>query len=324
MSHFAIVGATGLVGLSFLELMREKQIIPQRLSLFASEKNKGRSLEFAGQKWPVQTLKKGCFKGVSTAFFSAGGPISRQWADQAVQEGAKVIDNSSAFRMCEEVPLVVPEVNAHHLTDQMLIANPNCSTIQMCLALHPLQKAFGLESVQVSTYQSMSGAGASALEKLKSESLSYLQGKSSSFAFNCTPQIGDIQENGFSVEDTKMCEETKKILDHPHLDITAFTVRVPTFFSHGEVLWVQLTKAPENRQKVLEVLQEQKGLKVMTEVGKYPDNFCTTGKDDVFVGRIHPSPKNPRQWLMWVSADNVRKGAALNGLQIAQLLMDNT
>ena len=324
MNHFAIVGSTGLVGLSFLELMQEKQIIPQKLSLFASEKNKGRSLEFAGQKRPVQTLKKGCFEGVSIAFFSAGGAVSKAWAYQAVQERAKVIDNSSAFRMHKEVPLVVPEVNAHHLKDQPLTANPNCSTIQMCLVLHPLHQAFELESVQVATYQSMSGAGASSLEKLKSESLSYLQGGSSSFAFNCTPQIGDVQENGFSEEDTKMCEETRKILDHPQLDITAFTVRVPTLFSHGEALWVQLKKAPTNRQHLLEVLGKQKGLKVMAGMGQYPDNSCTTGQDDVFVGRIHPSPNNPRQWLMWVSADNVRKGAALNGLQIAQLLMDKT
>lgn len=325
MNHLAIVGATGLVGLSFLELMREKQMIPQRLSLFASEKNQGRNLEFAGQKWPVQTLKKGCFQGVSIAFFSAGGAVSRDWAFQAVQEGAKVIDNSSAFRLQEEVPLVVPEVNAHHLKDQPLMANPNCSTIQMCLVLHPLQTAFGLESVQVSTYQSVSGAGATALEKLKLESLSYLQqGKPSAVAFNCIPQIGDIQENGFSVEDAKMCEEARKILNQPQLDITAFTVRVPTFFSHGEVLWVQLKKAPESRKHLLEVLQKQKGLKVMTGIEEYPDNVCTTGKDDVFAGRIHQTPNNPRKWMMWVSADNVRKGAALNGLQIAQLLTDNT
>ena len=324
MNHFAIVGATGLVGLSFLQLMQEKQIVPQKLSLFASDRSKGCDLKFADQVWSVQTLKPGCFKGVDIAFFSAGGTVSKAWAVQAVQEGVKVIDNSSTFRMDPEVPLVVPEVNAHHLGDQSLIANPNCSTIQMCLVLNPLHSAFELESVQVATYQSMSGAGAGALEKLKSESLSYLQGESSSLAFNCIPQIGDITEDGFSLEDTKMCAETRKILNHPQLNITAFTVRVPTLFSHGEVLWVQLKKTPDHRQHLLEVLQKQKGLKVMTAIDKYHDNSLTTGKDDVFVGRVHQAPNNPRQWLMWVSADNIRKGAALNGLQIAQLLIDKT
>ena len=324
MNHFAIVGATGLVGLSFLELMEQKHITPKALSLFAGEKSKGRSLQFMGQEYTIQTLKKGCFEGVDLAFFSAGGSVSKDWASQAVQEGAKVVDNSSTFRMQSEVPLVIPEINAHHLKSQSLIANPNCSTIQMCLVLHPLHTAFELKSVQVATYQSMSGAGVSALEKLKSESLSYLQGGSSSFAFNCTPQIGEIQENGLSTEEIKMREETKKILDYPHLDITVLTVRVPTLFSHGEVLWVHLKKAPKNRNHLLEVLKEQKGLKVMTEQDEYPDNSRTTGKDDVFVGRIHQVPNDPCRWLMWVSADNVRKGAALNGLQIAQLLMDKT
>ena len=322
MNHIALVGATGLVGLSFLKLMEEKQITPKTLSLFAGENSKGRNLQFMGQNHTVQTLKKGCFEEVDLAFFSAGGSVSENWAPQAVQEGAKVIDNSSAFRMRSGVPLVVPEVNAHHLKNQSLIANPNCSTIQMCLVLNPLHSAFELTSVQAATYQSMSGAGAGALEKLKSESLSYLQGNPSSFAFNCTPQIGGIKEDGFSLEDAKMCEETKKILDHPHLDITAFTVRVPTLFSHGEVLWVQFKKAPKNRDGLLEVLQKQKGLRVMKGVDEYPDNACTTGRDDVFVGRIHQAPNNPCRWLLWVSADNIRKGAALNGLQIAQLLMD--
>lgn len=320
MNHFAVVGATGLVGLSFLELMQEKQIIPHKLSLFASEKNQGRNLQFAGQTYPVQTLKKGCFKGVDVAFFSAGGAVSKNWAHQAVQEGARVIDNSSAFRMDPDVPLIVPEVNAHHLKDQSLIANPNCSTIQMCLVLYPLHLAFGLESAQVATYQSMSGAGAGALEKLKSESLSYLQGGSSSFAFNCTPQIGDIKESGLCTEETKMREETRKILDDPQLDITVLTVRVPTLFSHGEALWVYLKETPKNRDHFLDNLQKQKGLTVMRNFDEYPDNFFTTGKDDVFVGRIHHPPENSNRWIMWVSADNIRKGAALNGLQIAQLL----
>ncbi len=324
MNHIAIVGATGLVGSSFLRLMEEKHITPKTLSLFAGEKSKGRSLTFCGRDYTVQTLKKGCFQEVDLAFFSAGGLVSGEWAPQAVREGAKIIDNSSAFRMRPEVPLVVPEINAHHLRGQSLISNPNCSTIQMCLVLNPLHSAFELESVQAATYQSMSGAGSRALEKLKSQSLSHLQGKASPSAFNCTPQIGDIGEDGFSAEEVKMHLETKKILDHPDLDITTAAVRVPVFFSHGEALWVQLKKTPKNRNDFLEVLKKQKGLRVMEGVDEYPDNACTTGRDDVFVGRIRQAPNNPHRWLLWVSADNIRKGAALNGLQIAQLLMDKS
>ena len=326
MKHLAIVGATGLVGRHFLHLMEKKNIVPEKISLFASEKSKGKSIQFNGHSHSVKVLKPHCFKGVDIAFFSAGGTRSKEWGPRAVEDGAVVIDNSSTFRMQKDVPLVVPEINSHHIqSSTRLIANPNCSTIQMVLALKPLHQTFGLQSVQVATYQSSSGAGASYMEQLKKDSLAILNGKppTDSLAFNCIPQIGDIREDGFSLEDFKMQEETKKILDIKDLSITAFTVRVPTLVSHGEVIWAHLKKAPQSRDQIIEALQSQKGLTVMPNINEYPDNRMTTLQEDVFVGRIHQDTNQPQTCLMWVNADNLLKGAALNGLQIAQFLMDN-
>ena len=325
MNRMALVGATGLVGKSFLKLLEETQIPLSKLSLFASEKNKGKIIKFKDQSIPIQVLEEGCFRGIDIAFFSAGGERSLKWAQQAGQEGCTVIDNSSAFRMHLEVPLIVPEVNAYVLNlKHKLIANPNCSTIQMCLVLHPLHQVFGLKSVQVATYQSMSGAGLKPLNELKEETQECLnQGKfSGEKAFNCIPQIGSIEEDGFSQEDSKMQNETRKILHHPDLDITAFTVRVPTMVSHGEVLWITLNQVPQNRDEIINSLKKQKGLHVIEDIRKYPDNTMATDTNGVYVGRIHQVPGKPQTWMMWVCADNVRKGAALNGLQIAQYLMD--
>ena len=326
MKHLAIVGATGLVGRHFLHLMERKNIQPEQLSLFASEKSKGQSIEFNNKYHTIEPLKPQCFKGIDIVFFSAGGAISKKWGPQAVQDGAIVIDNSSTFRMQKDVPLIVPEINSHHIRpSSRLIANPNCSTIQMAIALQPLHQSFGLQSVQVATYQSASGAGASFVKQLKEDSLSILNGGSPSgpLAFNCIPQIGDIQDDGFSSEDVKMQNETKKILDLHDLLITAFTVRVPTLVGHGEVVWAHLKKAPQSRSQIIDALQQQKGLKVISGVDEYPDNRTTTLKEDVFVGRIHQDSQNPQTCLMWVSADNLLKGAALNSLQIAQFLIDN-
>ena len=325
MSHFAVVGATGVVGRQFLDLMEEKCIFPDKLSLFASKKNQGKTVEFNNKSYSIQSLREGCFEGIDIAFFSAGADISQKWALKATNEGAFVVDNSSAFRMDPQVPLVVPEINPSVLTSsQKLIANPNCSTIQMCMVLSPLHQAFELESVQAATYQSASGAGSALIEQLKKESFSKLSNEKNSceFAFNCVPKIGNILESGFSTEDIKMDDETRKILNLGDTSITAFTVRVPTFYSHGEVLWVHLKKPPKNREVLIGALKGQKGLTVLEGADEYCINDFVTGKDNVYVGRIHQDPKRPQTWLMWVLGDNVRKGAALNGLQISQLLMD--
>ena len=330
MKNIAIVGATGFVGSCFLDLMAEKNISVDRLHLFASEKNKGRSISWGGKTWPVQALQDGCFKSSQIAFFSAGKDVSSKWAKQAEAEGCTVIDNSSAFRMEKDIPLIVPEINAHLLSSShKLIANPNCSTIQLCLALHPLHQTFGIESVQAATYQSMSGAGSRPFNQLKEESLSVLQKEQTKgwpyadqnpLAFNCTPQIGSIQENGLCEEEIKMRGETRKILNLPQLKITVLTVRVPAFVSHGEVVWVQLKKKPSHKKEFIQALKSQKGLNVMEEPDQYPDNRSSTGQDCVSVGRIHHPPEDISLWLMWICADNLRKGAALNGLQIAQHL----
>ena len=324
MSHIAIVGATGLVGSCFLHLLEETNINFSKLSLFASPKNQGKTLKFKEKSIPIQTLKPGCFKGCDIAFFSAGGKVSLEWAEQAGQEGCTVIDNSSAFRMKEDIPLIVPEINANILNStHKLIANPNCSTIQLCLALHPLHQTFELQGVQTATYQSLSGAGAEAVHQLKEESQSCLKTHTpGQYAFNCTPQIGKINENGFSEEDLKMQNESGKILNIPDLSITAFTVRVPTLNSHGEVVWVHLKNPPKNRQELIQAMKKQKGLEVMENINSYPDNRTASQKNPVYVGRIHQAPQNPSTWMMWICADNLRKGAALNGLQIAQFLLN--
>ena len=326
MRTIAIVGATGLVGSCFLNLMRERNFPFKNLKLFAGKKNKGKIISFNGREFQVEELSPSCFKGVSIAFFSAGGDVSRQWAKRAAQEGCFVIDNSSAFRMEKNIPLIVPEINADILSSEsLLIANPNCSTIQMSLALYPLDQTFGLESVQTATYQSMSGAGAASVRQLKEESLSILNNSQTcgQTAFNCTPKIGDIMDSGFSLEDIKMQEETKKILARSRLSVSAFCVRVPTLVSHGEVVWVKLKNRPKDRCHFIKALQQQKGLSVMQDPKAFADNKTSTGKDLCFAGRVHQSKDDPLTWMMWISCDNLRKGAALNGIQIAEHLIQS-
>lgn len=320
----SIVGATGLVGQTFLDLLESRDFPVESIHPFASKKSEGRAVDFKNKSYPIQILKEGCFKDVDLAFFSAGGSISKKWAPQAVKEGCIVIDNSSTFRMEKEIPLIVPEVNGSILTSKdRLIANPNCSTIQLCIALKPIHDAFKLKRVFVSTYQSLSGAGAQAVHRLKEDSVNTLKSnQTNSGSFNCIPQIGDIQSDGFSLEDSKVQNETKKILGDTSIAVSAFSVRVPTLFSHGEVVWVQLEQTPKNREVFIEALHKQEGLSVLSNIGEYPTNYTATNADPVYVGRIHQDLNNPKTWLMWIVADNLRKGAALNGIQIAELLIN--
>ena len=326
--NIAIVGATGMVGRTFLKLLEDKKFPFQTLKLFSSPKNKGKQIKVNGQSWSVQSLEPGCFKDLDVVFFSAGESISRKWAESATSQGAFVIDNSSAFRMQKGVPLVVPEINAHLIRDKktkIIIANPNCSTIQLTLALQPLHSCFGLESVNVASYQSLSGAGQKAVDRLKTESLEVLNNEKKPaslldfYAFNCIPQIGSLDENGFSTEENKIMNETKKILNLPDLLINATAVRVPCFNGHGEVVQVRLKKAPHNSSEVLEALKAQKGL-AAAEI--LPHQAFVDGKDDVFVSRVRPAPGcSNKEWLFWLCADNLKKGAALNSLQIVEHLM---
>ena len=315
-----VLGATGLVGQNFLKLLADKSL--SELRLFSRSQ---KELSFKGQTLQTQVLKKGAFQGLDMCFFSAGAEVSRQWASQAVSEGAIVIDNSSAFRQAPEVPLVVPEVNDHLLKYKpQIIANPNCSTIQLVTAMAPIHKAFGLKSLQVASLQSVSGAGKKALEELKRESREILdnpelyENENPSFAFNCIPYIGALSDEGFCEEELKIISETKKIMSLPQLKISAFTIRVPSLNSHGEAVWFSTETTLTSAEELGAVYKEHP--EILWKKSSPPHGREASGKKEVFVGRIHKDLNFENSWIMWIVADNLLKGASLNGWQIAEKL----
>ena len=319
-----LVGATGVVGETFINILEEYAQPIAELRPFASQNSLGMKLELAGKSWPVQVLKPNCFDGLDMVFFSSGDDISKEWAPQAVKAGAFAIDNSNAFRMNPEINLVVPEVNGNLITPEskaQIIANPNCSTIQLVVALKPLLDHFGIEDVTVSTYQAVSGAGLPGYEELLQQTQNYQQmdhvpkAFSKQILFNCIPQIGSFGEDGFSTEESKIMNESAKILGIPDLKISAMTVRIPALNSHSEAVWVTLKKET-TRQEVINALGNFEGLAVLDD--DYPTPLEVSGEEPVFVGRIHQDRFNKKRWLMWVVSDNLKKGAALNGLQIAE------
>jgi aspartate-semialdehyde dehydrogenase len=321
-----LVGATGVVGETFINIIEENNLPLAELRPFASQNSEGIELEAAGSAWIVQTLKPGCFAGLDMVFFSSGDDISKEWAPQAVEAGAYAIDNSNAFRMNPETLLIVPEVNGDRLKPKMnpqVIANPNCSTIQLVVALKPLMDRFGLEDVTVATYQAVSGAGLPGYEELLQQTQHYQEQPQSIKAFpkqilfNCIPQIGGFAEDGFCTEESKIMNETQKILGKKDLRVSAFTVRIPALNSHSEAVWVTLAKEV-TRKDVLNALGQQPGLQLVES--DYPTPLDVSGQDPVYVGRVHQDRFNSRRWLLWVVSDNLRKGAALNGLQIAEAL----
>lgn len=346
--HLGVVGATGVVGETFLLLLDERNFPIGNLKLFASDQSAGQTRTVAGRDHKVEALKPGCFDGLDLVFFSSGDDISREWAPQAVRSGAFAVDNSAAFRMDPEVPLAVPEVNGHRLPilttaeienrtfQPTIIANPNCSTIQLVVALKPLAERYGLEHVRVASYQSVSGAGRSGLEELLGQTQVAIKGDQpktgSTFpkpiAFDCIPQIGTVQANselpffGFTTEEIKVMRETKKILELPELKASAFTVRVPTINSHAEAVWCTLKSQPQSVDEVESVLEIQRGVSIFrTKDGiDYPTQAFASGQDPVYVGRVHFDEEDPKTVLMWVVSDNLRKGAALNGIQIAEVV----
>ena len=338
--NVGVVGATGVVGETFITLLQERKFPVADLRLFASQVSKGMTRTLNGQEYPISTLGPNCFKGLDIVFFSAGEDISKTWAPQAVESGAFAIDNSAAFRMDERFDLVVPEVNgdlldAYH-QKPTIVANPNCSSIQLVVALKPLQKDFGLQAVRVSSYQSVSGAGRDGMSELLESSqheMERLKTKGTAFsakifpkniAFNSVPQIGEFDEKGFCGEENKIMQETKKMLRQKDLKISAFTVRVPTLNSHAETVWVTLQKSNLQKAQIAESLKRGQGLEVidLQDPEKYPTQSFTSGKDPVFIGRIHAEQGSDDTWMMWVVADNLRKGAALNGIQIAERIFD--
>jgi aspartate-semialdehyde dehydrogenase len=327
----AIVGATGMVGQEMRKVLEQREFPLEGLTLLASERSRGRTFEFRGETLPVQVLDRDSFKGIDLALFSAGGSISKEFAPVAVEAGAVVVDNSNAFRMEDDVPLVVPEVNPGKALDHRgIIANPNCSTIQMVVVLEPLHRRFGILRVVVSTYQSVSGTGKEAVEELMGQVRALEAGQRPAcevyphtIAYNCLPHIDVFLENGYCREEQKMVDETRKIMGEPGLPLTATTVRVPVIVGHSESVNVQFSK-PVTPDEAREVLAGAPGVVVVDDPANdlYPLAIDCEGKDPSYVGRIRTDFSAPNALNMWIVSDNLRKGAALNAVQIAELLLE--
>jgi aspartate-semialdehyde dehydrogenase len=328
--NVAVVGSTGAVGRKMLEILEERKFPVKSINLLASARSAGHSLEFMGKKVAIAELQHNSFKGVDIALFSAGSSVSREFAPSAVKSNCVVIDNSSAYRMEPDIPLVIPEVNPDAIgKDPGIIANPNCSTIQMVVVLNPIHDKFKIKRVVVSTYQSVSGSGQKAIDELKGQTQELLQGKESSsnvyphqIAFNCIPHIDIFLDNGYSKEEMKMVNETRKIFNDDLIQVCPTTVRVPVFYSHSEALNVE-TEGPVTASAVKDLLTGQPGVSVVDDPvnNLYPLAITGENKDEVFVGRIRDDISCKRAVNLWVVSDNLRKGAALNAVQIAELLI---
>jgi len=326
----AIVGATGMVGQEMRQILEQREFPLADLKLLASERSRGRTLEFRGETLPVQVLDRGSFDGIDLSLFSAGTGISKEFSPLAVEAGAVVIDNSNAFRMDPGVPLVVPEVNpGEALKNKGVISNPNCSTIQMVVVLNPLHKEFDIQRVVVSTYQSVSGTGKEAVEELMQQVRAAEAGEAPvaevyphQIAYNCLPHIDVFLDNGYCREEQKMIDETRKIMSEPDLPITATTVRVPVLVGHGESVNVQFAK-PVEPESARAILAKAPGVEVVDDPANnlYPLAIDCQGNDPSYVGRIRKDFSAPNALNLWIVSDNLRKGAALNAVQIAELLL---
>lgn len=328
----AVVGATGLVGTELLEILNERKIRISDLRLLASSESIGETVDIGGdKKAEISELNPNSFKGVEVAFFSVPNAVTEKYVPHAVKAGALVIDDSSTYRLENTVPLVVPEVNPQVLRtfSGQVIATPNCTVTPLVLALKPLQDEFGLKRIVVSTYQSVSGAGRAAYEELSIQTAALLNGQhqeasvfSHRIAFNCLPQIGSELPNGNTTEEEKMVRETRKILELPSLPITAMCVRVPTFFGHGLSVNVELEKPFSNEAEMRELLNAAPGLKVLDKPSHqiYPTCVEAAGSDYTFVGRVKRDHSVKSGISFWMITDNIRKGAALNALQIIDTL----
>ena len=329
--NIAVAGATGAVGNQMIRCLEEMNFPLNSVVFLASSRSVGRQIRFKGDLIDVQELKKDSFKGCDIALFSAGGGTSEKFAPCAAGDGCVVVDNSSAWRMDPQVPLVVPEVNPHAIaqyTEKGIIANPNCSTIQMVVALNPIHKKYGIKRIVVSTYQAVSGTGKKAIDELFDQSramMNFLNYEKRVYphriAFNCLPHIDTFLENGYTKEEMKMVNETRKIMEDDSIAVTATTVRVPVFFGHSESVNIE-THEPVSAEGVRTLLENAPGIKVMDDPGKnlYPLATDAAGQDLTLVGRIRQDESVPYGLNMWIVADNIRKGAATNTVQIAQIL----
>ncbi|WP_420127609.1 aspartate-semialdehyde dehydrogenase [Longimicrobium sp.] len=322
--HIALLGATGAVGRTMLQVLAERKLPVDRLTLLASPRSKGRSVHWGGRDWACSVAEPGAFRGVDFALFSAGGDRSKEWAPIAAGEGAIVVDNSSAWRMDPQVPLVVPEVNGDAARERPkgIIANPNCSTIQMVVALEAVRRAAGLARVVATTYQSVSGAGETGRSALRDELLGN-RPEDSPFARqisgNVIPQIGDFDAEGWTGEERKMINETRKILGLPDLPVAATCVRVPVEVGHSVQVMVE-TERDLSVDDARAALAAFPGVIVEDGASRYPTPLETAGRDEVFVGRIRQDLFLPRTLHLWVVSDNLRKGAATNAVQIVEEL----
>lgn len=335
----AVVGATGAVGSKMMEQLIKRNFPIKNIKFLASARSAGKPIEFNGQTYIIEEATPESFEGVNVALFSAGGSVSAALAPEAAKRGAVVIDNTSHFRMHPEVPLVVPEVNRADLAKHNgIIANPNCSTIQMVAALEPIRAAFGLTKVIVSTYQAVSGAGISALNELRDQSLQFDEGKDVEanilpaksdkkhypIARNVIPQIDLFTDNGYTYEEMKMINETKKIMHMPELAVAATCVRVPVVSGHSESVYIEVEK-DASVEDIFNVLKDAPGIVLQDNIATqdYPMPLFAEGEDPTFVGRIRQDLSNKKGFHLWIVADNLLKGAALNSIQIAEAMLED-
>ena len=331
----AVVGATGAVGESMLEILRSRKFPVGTVYALASERSVGKTVAFGNKQLTVEDLADFDFSKVALGLFSAGGSVSAEFAPKAAAAGCVVIDNTSHFRRDDDIPLVVPEVNADAIagyTARGIIANPNCSTIQMLVALKPIYDAVGIERINVCTYQAVSGAGRSAIEELVRQTANLLNGRPleiegdvKQIGFNAIPHIDVFMDNRYTREEMKMVWETRKILGDDEILVNPTAVRIPVFYGHSEAVHIE-TRDKISAQSVVELLSKSPGIEVLdgVETGRYPTAVTeASGTDPVFVGRIREDISHPRGIDLWVVADNIRKGAALNSVQIAEILAKN-
>lgn len=336
--HVAVVGATGAVGQQMIQTLVKEKFPIKQLTLLSSARSAGKKVMIDGVEHTIQEAKPESFAGVDIALFSAGGDISKELAPEAVKHGAIVVDNTSAFRMAQDIPLVVPEVNEHDLHNHNgIIANPNCSTIQMVVALEPVRQKYGLKKVIVSTYQAVSGAGAVAIEELQNQTKAIIDGEAVEpkilpvkgdknhyqIAFNAIPQIDKFTENGYTYEEMKMINETKKIMHLPELPVAATCVRLPVAVGHSESVYFEIEEDGVSANEIKELLKTAPGVVLQDDPENqlYPMPANCVGSNDVFVGRIRNDLNDSRGFHMWVVSDNLLKGAAWNSVQIAESLI---
>jgi len=329
--NVAVVGVTGAVGEEMLKVLEERSFPVKTLRALASERSEGKLVEFAGEKLKVERLTSSSFEGIEIALFSAGASISREFSPIAAKKGAVVVDNSSAFRMDKDVPLVVPEVNPHALRfHKGIIANPNCSTIQLVVVINPIHQRAKIKRLIISTYQAVSGTGREAIKELREQSEQHLANRKITkevyphqIAFNLLPHIGSFLPDGYTEEEMKLVNETRKIMEDDSIAVTATCVRVPVFNSHSEAVTME-TEEKIGVEEIREILSQTSGVILQDDPGNnlYPLPIKTSGRDEVFVGRIREDTSCERGINLWIVADNLRKGAALNAVQIAELLIE--